>query len=120
MLTLVKDGGDLLHVISFFVVFAVIMIVFIFYARLMEAVLSVSSLSIFNKIAGAVFGLVKLALAVSVIFWLIKPFEKQINMIPKNVRDESLLYNKVLNASTFLAPAMKDVKDEFNEKLGNR
>jgi membrane protein required for colicin V production len=117
---LLGSDENLLHVISFFVVFAVIMLVFIFYARLMEAVLSVASLSVFNKIAGAVFGLLKLALAVSVIFWLFKPFENKINMIPKNVRNESLLYNQVLKVSTFLAPAMKDVKDEFNKKLGSR
>lgn len=112
------EDGKMLHVISFFIVLAVILLVFIFYARLMEAVLSVSSLSIFNKIAGAVFGMLKLALALSVIFWLIKPFENKMNVIPANVRSESLLYEHVLKISTFLAPAIKDVKDEFNEKLG--
>lgn len=118
MKPLTDEDGQLLHVISFFVVLAVILLVFIFYARLMEAVLSISSLSIFNKIAGAVFGMLKLALALSVVFWLIKPFEDKMNVIPANVRNESLLYGHVLKISTFLAPAMKDVKDEFNEKLG--
>ncbi|HEX5003553.1 MAG TPA: CvpA family protein [Bacteroidia bacterium] len=112
------DGDErLLHIISFFVVIAVILLVFIFYARLMEAVLSVTSLNIFNKIAGALLGLIKLALAVSVIFWLIKPFEKHMNLIPAETRNGSVLYGPVLKLSTFLAPAIKDVKDVLNEKL---
>lgn len=92
---------------------------FHFYAKLMEAVLKIASLNVFNKIAGAVLGILKFALAVSVIFWLLKPLEGSWNPIPEKSRKESVLYPYVLKAASALAPAVKDVKDEFRENLGS-
>ena len=112
------DEGHLLHYISFFVVITVIVLIFIFYARLMEAVLKITSLNVFNKVAGAIFGLLKFALAISVIFWLLKPVENSLSIIPEKSRKESLLYGYVLKIASSLAPAVKDVKDEFKENFG--
>lgn len=113
------DEGHLLHYISFFIVVGIIIVIFIFYARLMEAVLKITSLNLFNKIAGAVFGLAKIALALSVIFWLIKPIQKIVNVIPEKSRNESVFYPYVLKIASSLSPAVKDVKDEFKENFGS-
>ena len=59
----VSDEGQLLNYLSFFIVFGVIILIFIFYAKLMEAVLKIAS---------------------------------------------------------SLAPAVKDVKDEFRENFGSK
>lgn len=115
---MVDAGPTVLHVISFLIVLAAILIIFIFYARLMEAVLKVTSLNFFNKIAGAVLGIAKFAMAVSVLFWLIKPFEGKVDVIPEKSRKESLLYPYVLSASSFITPVIQDVRDEFDEKFG--
>ena len=117
---IISDEGHLLHYVSFFIVFGVILLIFIFYARLMETVLKIASLNLFNKIAGAVFGLLKFALAISVIFWLLKPLQEKVNIIPEKARNESMLYEYVLKAASSLAPAVKDVKDEFRENFGNK
>lgn len=111
------DGGNLLHYISFFIVVGVILLIFIFYARLMETVLKIASLNLFNKIAGALLGILKFALAVSVIFWLLIPLQNSISIIPEKSRNESLLYPYVLKAASALAPAVKDVKDEFKDNF---
>lgn len=111
------DEGHLLHYVSFFIVVGVIVLIFIFYARLLETVLKITSLNVFNKIAGAVFGILKFALAISVLFWLLKPLEKAVNVIPEKSRNESMLYGYVLKAAASLSPAVKDIKDEFREKF---
>jgi membrane protein required for colicin V production len=116
---LFNDGGHLLHYISFFIVFGAILLIFIFYAKLMEQVLKITSLNLFNKIAGALLGLLKFALAISVIFWLIRPLQDSVNIIPEKARNESMLYGYVLQAASSLAPAVKDVKDEFKENFGS-
>ena len=116
----ISDEGHLLHYISFFIVFGIILVIFIFYARLMEAVLKIASLNLFNKIAGALFGFLKFALAISVVFWLIKPLQDKMNVIPEKARKESMLYEYVLKTASSLAPAVKDVKDEFRENFGNK
>jgi membrane protein required for colicin V production len=114
------DQGHLLHYISFFIVAGIILVIFIFYAKLLETVLKINSLNLFNKVAGGAFGLFKLALALSVIFWLLLPFEKTISLIPEKSRKESLLYQPVLNTASWLAPAVKDLKDEFRENFGSK
>jgi membrane protein required for colicin V production len=113
------ESGSWLPFISFIIVFGVILLIFIFYARLLEAVLKITSLNLFNKIAGLLLGIVKFTLAVSVIFWLLKPLEGKLNVIPDNSRKESLLYPLVLQAASFITPVMDDVKDQFRQNLGN-
>jgi membrane protein required for colicin V production len=112
------DEGNLLHILSFLIVFAAILLIFIFYAKLMEAVLKITSLNMFNKVAGAVLGVFKFALAVSVIFWLLKPLENLVNVIPQKSRDESMMYGYVLKTASFISPVVQDVKDEFRENFG--
>lgn len=114
----IDAGPQVLHIISFLVVLASILLIFIFYARLMEGVLKITSLNLFNKIAGAVLGVFKYAVAVSVLFWLIKPFEGKLDVIPEKSRKESLLYPYVLDAASFITPVIQDVKEELNENLG--
>ncbi len=116
---LIGDQGHLLHYISFLIVLAAIVLIFIFYARLMEAVLKITSLNMFNKVAGALFGALKFALVLSVIFWLVKPIETSMPVIPEKARKESFFYPYVLKVASSLAPAVKDVKDEFRNKFGN-
>jgi len=116
----ISDEGQLLNYLSFFIVFGAILLIFIFYAKLMEAVLKITSLNLFNKIAGAVFGMLKFALAISVVFWLIKPMQNSVQVIPEKSRKESLLYDYVLKIASSLAPAVKDVKDEFKENFGSK
>lgn len=116
----ITDEGQLLNYLSFFIVFGAILLIFIFYARLMETVLKIASLNLFNKIAGALFGMFKFALAISVVFWLIKPMQNAINIIPEKSRSESFFYKHILSIASALAPAVKDVKDEFRENFGSK
>jgi len=116
---LVPANGNLLHIISFLIVFGAILLIFIFYAKLMEAVLKIASLNVFNKVSGSILGVAKFALAVSVIFWLLKPLEGFVNVIPEKSRKESLLYGYVFKTASFITPVMQDVKDEFRENFGS-
>jgi len=69
-------------------------------------------------LAAIVLGIFKFAMAVSVLFWLVKPFEGNVDLIPEKARKESLLYPYVLSASSFITPVIQDVKEEFNENFG--
>lgn len=115
----IPEHKNVLNIISFLIVFGAILLIFIFYARLMEAVLKIASLNVFNKISGSILGMIKFALAVSVIFWLLKPLEGFADIIPKKSRDESLLYGYVLKTASFITPMVQDVKNEFRDNFGS-
>ena len=115
---LLNDEGYLLHVVSFFIVFASIILVFIFFAKLMEVILKATALNIFNKLAGGVLGLIKFAFVISVIFWLFLPLQSKTKLIPPKVLKESVLFPYILNTSSWIFPALDDIKDEFKDRLG--
>ena len=111
----ITSDGSAVHYLSFIIVFAAVLLIMIFLARLLEKILSAGSLNIFNKAAGAVFGIAKFALIVSVILWLFKSLEPYWNFINEDTKKESVLYQPVLKTATFLTPALQDIKKEFKE-----
>ncbi len=118
MLVSFMDKDSMLpHWVSFFIVLGIIMAVFLLYAKLLEGILKAGDLNAINKIFGAVFGLLKFALVVSVILWGLKSLEPQFNFINNQTKTESKLYQPVLSTATFLNPAFQDLKNEFNQHL---
>lgn len=114
---LLNDEGYLLHVVSFFIVFASIILVFIFFAKLMEVILKATALNIFNKLAGAILGVLKFAFVISVIFWLFLPLQSKAKLIPPKIMQESVLFPYILKTSSWIFPALDDIKEEFRDKL---
>jgi len=115
----VHDEGYLLHILSFIIVFVAILFTFFVFAKIIESILKVTALNIFNKIAGGVFGLLKYSLVLSVIFLLLQPLERKLNLIPDHVKKESLIYPQILHASSWIYPALDEVTDEFRDRLGH-
>jgi len=104
--------------LSFFLIFAIIILSFILLARLLENVLKLTGLSLFNQIGGSLFGLLKFGLILSVLLWMFKSVERDLVIIPVQVRERSLLYEPVLKTASFVRPLLQDVKKEFNENIG--
>jgi len=117
---LLHDEGYLLHILSFLIVTTIVVLVFIFYARLMESVLKITSLNIFNKIAGATIGVLKFALALSVIFWLLLPLDRLARVVPEKAKKESILYPYIMEIAAALAPAASEMTDAFRENFGRK
>ncbi|MEO5570893.1 MAG: CvpA family protein [Bacteroidia bacterium] len=104
--------------ISFIIVFAAILLILILFAKLLEGILKAVSLNVLNQVAGAVLGIIKFALVVSVILWSFKALEPHWNFINASTKKQSLLYDPVLKTASFLTPALQDIKEEFKEKVG--
>jgi len=111
--------GAVIPVLSFVVVFLSILLVTLLLTRLLEAILKATALSTVNKIAGAVFGLFKYALIVSVVLWLFRGLEPYWHFITPEMRNGSLLYKPVSRASGFLTPALDDIREEFLDKVND-
>jgi membrane protein required for colicin V production len=58
--------GSTLQYLTFFIVFIAVVLIMILLAKFMEGILKIGNLNVFNKIAGAFFGMLKFALVVSV------------------------------------------------------
>jgi membrane protein required for colicin V production len=115
--SVVDNGSAIPHWVAFIIVIAVIILIFLFYAKLLEGILKAGDLNVVNKIAGAIFGLLKFALVVSVVLYGLKSLEPHFNFINSQTKEESKLYEPVLSTATFLNPFLQDIKNEFKENL---
>lgn len=118
MATLIDAQGTLLHSVTFFTVFIFIVLIMILLARFIEGILKMGNLNWPNKLSGALFGLMKWALVLSVILSVFRPVDVRVGIISAKTKGESYLYQPLLNFSHYLFPALRDVQQEFSKHVG--
>lgn len=104
----VKMKEEWLPAVAFTVTFLLVLVSVYFLGRMVTKLLDIASLSIFNKIAGAFFGILKYALIMSVILMLIHPLNEQLNFISDETKESSLLYQPLHDLSSTVIPAIKE------------
>ncbi|MCD4746342.1 MAG: CvpA family protein [Bacteroidales bacterium] len=95
-------------VISFAVTFIIIVIVVFIIGRILEKFINLIALGFFNKVAGAFFGILKAAVILSIILFIINRFDDK--FISKEKQDASFLYKPILK----IAPIILFNIDEFD------
>jgi len=86
---------DYLAIIAFIVTFVVVVLAVILTGNLLQKVINVLMLGFLNKAAGVVFGILKGALYLSILIWLINYFDPGEHLIKKENRENSLLFKPV-------------------------
>lgn len=94
--------------IAFAVVFVSILIGVFAIAKFIEKSMEKTTLGIFNKLAGGLFGCLKFLLIISVLFFVIDAVEKSVTVIPPAVKDKSLLYRPVASVAPKVIPGLRD------------
>ena len=108
---------DYLPIISFIVTFIGVVILIHFLGKLLEKLINLVALGFLNKLAGAVFGVLKAAIFLSVIILVINHFDA--NVISKQKRETSFLYGPVSDIAPFLWDKFKDLEiedEQFQEQ----
>jgi len=118
-----------LPVISFALVFLIIIATIFLFAKMMQKATDKIALSALNKIGGAVFGTLKFALLLSVIIFIIDAVEESYPMVSFRTKEESLLYRPIGKIAPTIIPALdkskvaalmpkaEDVQVDVNVKL---
>lgn len=102
--------SDYLPILSFAIIFLLIVIVVYFIAKLVQRSVDGMALSAFNKAGGAAFGSLKFALILSVIIFILDAVEKSYPVISIKAKEEALLYRPMGKIAPLLIPALKDSK----------
>lgn len=111
----IAEDSAILPSLSFALVFAAVLLVMILFARFLEGILKITSLHLFNQIAGTLLGIFKFGLVVSVVLWSFKALEPHWDFISNDMKKKSILYEPVLKTTSFITPALEDIKKEFKE-----
>jgi membrane protein required for colicin V production len=94
--------GPFMPAIAFSLVFLAIVVGVYFLGRAVQKVVHMAALGFFNKVAGALFGLLKAMLILSVIILLLEKADEYLQVLPKEEMANSLLY-----------PIVSDVMQEY-------
>lgn len=113
----VDASGNTLQYISFFLVFIAVVLIMVLFAKFLEGILKIGKLTAINQVAGAVFGLLKFALVVSVVLSVFRPVDAHLSLLSAKTKSESWLYRPVVSVSQYLFPALKDVQQEFSKRV---
>ncbi len=95
-------SNEYLAIIAFIVTFAVVVVAVILVGNILQKFIDVLLLGFLNKAAGAVFGILKGALFLSILFFVINYFDPGHNLIKQKHRESSILYEPVESFAPFL------------------
>ena len=109
--------------ISFAVTFLIIVIVIYILAKTLEKSINLLALGIANKLAGAFFGMLKVAFILSVLLIIINKIDSKAGIIPEKTKQGSLLYVPISSIAPFIIPKLnfEDLQkklDAASEKSG--
>lgn len=98
----------ILMLISFVLTFLLILLAIRFLAKILEKFISVVALGFFNKLFGAIFGLLKAGFILSVVLLLINIADDKLRFIPSEEKNKSVLYEPVSKLVTAVIPGVKE------------
>jgi membrane protein required for colicin V production len=93
---------------SCILVFAVIILLVILLARVLEKFLKTAALGWLNKLAGTLLGIFKMAFFISVIFWLLQLVEQKVPLLTESRKSKSFLYKPIAVIAPAVLPVIKN------------
>ncbi|RLD51700.1 MAG: CvpA family protein [Bacteroidetes bacterium] len=108
---------DYLPIISFIVTFIGVVILVHFLGKLLEKLINMVALGFVNKLSGAIFGVLKAAVFLSVLILIINHFDGK--LISEEKRERSFLYDPVSEIAPFLWKKFQDLEiddERFREQ----
>ncbi len=106
-----------LPLFSFAAIFIGVLLVVIGIAKLLEKIVKSVSLGFLNKIGGAVFGMLKFGLLLSMIIFFLEAINRSVLFIPEETKNNSLLYGHVQKIAPTVIPGLNESR--LNHMISN-
>ncbi len=100
--------GEYLPIISFAITFIAIVVSVSLLGKLLTTIVKAVALGMLNRIAGALFSILKIGFILSVIMMWLAPINKNLQFIDPDVRNSSVLWNVVEPIASIVIPAFKE------------
>jgi membrane protein required for colicin V production len=91
----VHPSGTWLPVLSFSITFLIVVILIMLLAKGLEKLVELVGMGLFNRLLGAIFGLIKGILYASIILFIIHCTDPKEKLITKKAKEESIFYKPV-------------------------
>ena len=105
-----------INITAFAITFIVLVLAIAMAGKALTKIANFAALGIINKILGAAFGALKIALILSVVLIIFNKANKTIPFVDKDTLEESILYSPVKSLMPLIFPNMINTHDEDDEK----
>jgi len=102
----VEVQDNYLPLIAFSITFVAIVVGIHFIAKLLSKLVEAIALGWLNTIAGIIFGVLKTAFIISVFIFIFEKVDSNNTFIPKEIKEESLLYQPIKQLSPTVFPSL--------------
>ena len=99
-----------LPLFAFALIFIGVLLIVFGIAKLIERFVKAIALGFVNKLTGAVFGMLKFGLILSVLIFVLNAVQKSIRVIPAETKQGSLLYGPVGKIAPLVIPGLRNSK----------
>jgi membrane protein required for colicin V production len=110
-------SADGMGYVSSLVMFLLVVTGIILLAKLFTGLADMAALGIFNKIAGAIFGLAKHTLLISVFIYFFNQLDVNQHYMDPDKKAESLVYYPLMKVAPAVLPVMRELKIELIETV---
>ncbi len=108
-------SSNALPLVSFIVTFLLVVIGIHFLAKLLERIIKLAALGLVNRLAGALFSFIKVGLIVGTLLYASSLFDNKFEILPNEIKKESLVYQPIISAPPKILPMLKDL--DFSNRL---
>ena len=104
-------------IIAFTATFLAIIIAVHFLGKILEKMINIIALGLFNKLLGAGLGLLKVALVLSALIFVFEGIDKKFSLLPSEEKAKSFLYIPMSELIPTIAPAAERIME--GEQVGD-
>lgn len=101
--------------LSFVVTFASVIVAVHLLAKLIEGMFKLVAMGFVNRLAGAFFGLIKMAMISSVLLSVLYHFEGTVQFIDSETKSNSILYQHIRKLAPSVIPSIRNLVEEKRE-----
>lgn len=112
----VSWDASMIQIVAFAGTFLIILIALVFLGKALTKIAETIALGFFNKILGAIFGFLKYALILSVIFLVYDQINGSIKFINKKKAKQAILYEPVKKLAPTIFPELVKIVKKTNQK----
>ena len=107
---------SMIQIVAFAGTFLIILLALVFLGKALTKIAETIFLGFFNKLLGAVFGVLKYALILSIVFLIYDQISDSLKFMNKEKAKESVLYEPVKNLAPTIFPNLIKVVEKANKK----
>ncbi len=105
------------NVLAFIITFVVVVIIVYILGNLLSKALDLIAMGFFNKLAGAIFGLLKMALILSLLIYFLNVLDKKHSLITDKRRSDSIFFKPVESLIPILIPELKNIGSKTVDEI---